>query len=75
MCLKTRGGEGYRGRVQGETGKGEWGLSSEGGGGGSLEEEVSRCTDEQKERERDRERADIDSLGETHCRCNVNPNY
>lgn len=35
-----------------------------------MEEEVSRCTDDQKER--DRERAGVNSLGETHCRCNVN---
>lgn len=26
-------------------------------------------------RETERERAGINSLGETHCRCNVNPNY
>lgn len=26
VCLKTRGEEGYRGKAQGETGKGEWGL-------------------------------------------------
>ena len=32
MSLKTRGGEGHRGEAQGETGKGEWGLRSEGGG-------------------------------------------
>lgn len=28
-----------------------------------------------RKREAERERAGINSLGETHCRCNVNPNY
>lgn len=39
----------------------------------SADAQMSRKRE--KERERDRERAGINSLGETHCRCNVNPNY
>lgn len=73
MCLKTRK-EGYRGKAQGETGKRDEELSSE----GELEEASKRRSTDtpmtRTRRKRGRELAGIDSLEETH-RCNISPNY